>query len=131
MKAVEIFVAASFLVMISFFGFRYFSETENQKVNSFIPKDVPPLHLVKANQNIYPQPVNMVSLVIYFENEVTDVQEFANRVYLSEGIVEFRAGKGGKIFQILFDPGYTSHADLITAVYSRIDDPSLFVKKEL
>lgn len=53
--------------------------------------DVPALRLTAAQQNVYPQPASMVAIVLTFENEVTNVQEFANRILSQHGVVKLYA----------------------------------------
>jgi hypothetical protein len=71
----------------------------------------------------------MTSIILYFEKDVTDVQEFANRVLEQKGVTKLYAvGKNKKVFNILFDPYYTNQEQLLAGLYPAIDDPTLFVK---
>lgn len=90
--------------------------------------DVPPLRLEKVNQNVYPVPVNMVTLMLVFEKKVTDVQTFTNRMYERKGVSGVYSDSKGEhtSFKILFDPGFTDHATLFAEIYEQVDDPALF-----
>ncbi len=123
MKAIKILAVISVLAVGAFFGWNHWFNGELQH------PDIPALRLTASQQNVYPQPASMVSIILYFENEVTDVQEFANRVLEQKGVTKLYAvGKNKKVFNILFDPGYTSQAHLLAGLYPAIDDPMLFVK---
>lgn len=123
MKAIKIFAVISVLAVGVFFGWNQWFNNELQH------PDIPALRLTASQQNVYPQPASMVSIILYFENEVTDVQEFANRVLEQKGVTKLYAvGKNKKVFNILFDPGYTSQGQLLAGLYPAIDDPMLFVK---
>lgn len=92
--------------------------------------DVPALRLTVSQQNVWIQPASMVSMLLFFENEVTGKQEFANRILEERGVTQlYEVGKRSKVFHILFDPGFVSEGELLTAIYPKIDDPRLFAKK--
>lgn len=123
MKALKIFAGISVLAVSAFFGWNHWFNGESQH------PDIPALRLTASQQNVYPQPASMVSIILYFENEVTDVQEFANRVLGQKGVTKLYAvGKNKKVFSILFDPYYTSQGQLLAELYPVIDDPMLFIK---
>lgn len=123
MKAIKILAVISVLAVGAFFGWNHWFNGELQH------PDIPALRLTASQQNVYPQPASMVSIILYFENEVTDVQEFANRVLEQKGVTKLYAvGKNKKVFNILFDPYYTSQGQLLAGLYPAIDDPMLFVK---
>ena len=123
MKAIKILAIISVLVVGAFFGWNHWFNGELQY------PDIPALRLTASQQNVYPQPASMVSIILYFENEVTDVQEFSNRVLEQKGVAKLYAvGKNKKVFNILFDPSYTSQGQLLAGLYPVIDDPMLFIK---
>jgi len=124
MKALKIFTAIFFVfvaaVVLSWSPW-FNSEPQHP--------DIPAIRLTASQQNMWLDPTSPVSLSLYFEKEVTDVQEFANRVLEQKGVTKLYAvGKNKKVFNVLFDPGYKSHAQLLAAVYPAIDDPVLYVK---
>ena len=123
MKAIKILAVISVLAVGAFFGWNHWFNDELKH------PDIPALRLTASQQNVYPQPASMVSIILYFENEVTDVQEFANRVLDQKGVTKLYAvGKNKKVFNILFDPGYTSQGQILAGLYPVIDDPMLFIK---
>lgn len=123
MKVLKLLAVISVLTVGVFLGWNYWLGGELQR------PDVPALRLTASQQNVYPEPTSMVSLALHFETEVVNVQEFANRILEQKGVTKLYAvGKSHKAFNILFDPGYTSQAELLTAVYPLIDDPMFFRK---
>jgi hypothetical protein len=122
MKAVKILVVISVLAVGGFFSWNHWFNDELQH------PDIPALRLSASQQNVYPQPASVVSVILYFENEVTDSQEFANRIFKLKGVTSIYADKKRKVFNILFDPDYTSQGQLLAGLYPVIDDPMLFIK---
>lgn len=123
MKVIKFFAVISVLAVCTFFGWSHWFNNELQH------PDIPALRLSASQQKVYPALASMVSIILYFENEVTDVQEFANRVLEQKGVTKIYAvGENKKVFKILFDYGLTSHAQLLAAVYPAIDDPKLFIR---
>lgn len=122
MKAIKIFAVISVLAVVTFFSLNHWLNEDQQH------SDMPALRLTSAQQNVYPIPENMVSLILSFDNVVINTQEFGDRVLSQKGVTQLTVGKNKKVFRILFDPGYTSHAQLLSDLYSQIDDPTLFTK---
>jgi hypothetical protein len=123
MKIIKIFVVISMLAIGAFFCW---SDWFNNELKH---PDIPALRLNASQQNVYPQPASMASIILYFENDVTNTQEFANRVLRQKGVTKlFQSGKNTKVFEVRFDPGYTDQGQLLAELYPAIDDPRLFTK---